>query len=59
MGTPTEDTFAGQSSWEGYEWQFNAFYDTDGNVRQLDINDSELTAADKATITCDTSRTEP
>ena len=58
MGTPTSDA-SDQSSWEAYEWQFNAFYDVDGNVRQLDINDYELSAADKATITCDTTRVAP
>jgi len=56
MGKPTSDFSAESSSWDGYEWQFNAFYDANGNVRQLDINDYRLTAADKATITCDTTR---
>lgn len=58
MGPPTS-SFPDQASWKGFEWDFNAFYDTNGNVRQLDINDYELTAADKATITCDTTRVEP
>ena len=48
-GSPTYDS-NDQSSWDAYEWQFNAFYDVEGNVRQLDINDFQLTAADKATI---------
>jgi hypothetical protein len=57
MGKPTSDDQE-QSSWEGFEWQFNALYDTNGNVGQLDINDSELTADDKTTYTCDTTRVE-
>ena len=56
MGTPTSRSFADQSSWEGYEWQFNAFYDENGNVRQLDINDLQLTAAEKASLKCETTR---
>ena len=59
MGKPTSDSLADQSSWDGYEWQFNAFYDVNGNVRQLDINDIQLSAAEKASLTCDTTRVAP
>ena len=59
MGTPTSTSIADQSSWDGYEWQFNAFYDTSGNVKQLAINDIQLSVAEKASLTCDTTRVIP
>ena len=55
MGQPTS-SYPGQNSWSAYEWQFNAFYDTDGNVRQLDINDLQLTSTEKAALRCDVTR---
>jgi hypothetical protein len=57
MGQPTDDSFADQASWSAYEWQFNAFYGTDGRVRQLDINTVELSAAEKAALGCSDTRT--
>jgi hypothetical protein len=35
------------------------FYDTNSNARQLDINDIHLSAAEKASLTCDTTREIP
>lgn len=43
MGPPT-DQFTDSARWEGYGWQFNAFYDENGNVRQMDINTISLSA---------------
>lgn len=55
MGTPTQVDPEGES-WSAYEFQFNAFFAADGTVRQLDINDLELTAAEKASLACQTTR---
>jgi hypothetical protein len=33
---PTQ-AFPGQDDWFGYEWQFNAFYNADGSIHQLDM----------------------
>jgi hypothetical protein len=60
MGSPTDETLTGtspQASWSAYEYQFNAFYGADGTVRQLDINDSQLSAREKASLGCATTRT--
>ena len=57
MGAPTSDGNQGQSSsWEGFQYQFNAFYDASGNVRQLDINLSRLSATEKASLKCSETR---
>jgi hypothetical protein len=58
MGPPTSE-FPSSASWTGYEWMFNAFFDTNGNVRQLDINDLMLSSAEKASLQCDTTRVVP
>src|SRR5436309_356356 len=55
MGKPTSES-TGQPSWDGFGWQFNAFFDENGNVRQMDINDSQLDASQRARITCETTR---
>lgn len=58
MGAPTNPATDGTSeSWDGYEWQFNAFFGVDGTVRQLDINDYRLTPTEKASLQCATTRT--
>lgn len=45
-----------QISWDFAEWQFNAFFDSDDKVRQLDANDFDLSPEKKAQIKCDLSR---
>jgi hypothetical protein len=52
-GTDTSE----QDSWDAGEWHFTAFYSVDHTIRQLDINDIELTAAQKSSLSCETSRT--
>jgi hypothetical protein len=56
MGPPTSsfDLASGnpQMSWDFAEYQFNAFMDVNDKVRQLDVNDIQLTAAEKAAIHC-------
>lgn len=63
MGAPTDNfgpqTGNPQMSWSAFEYQFNAFFDVNDRVRQLDINDSELTSAEKAALTCATTRVAP
>ncbi len=55
MGKPTGE-LSDQASWDAYDYQFNAFFAADGTVRQLDINDYSLTVAEKAALTCATTR---
>jgi hypothetical protein len=56
MGPPT-----GRSpttmTWSAHQYQFNAFFDATGKVEQLDINTYSLSAAEKASLTCETIRT--
>ena len=59
MGPPTEPNYPTSDSWSAYEWMFNAFYGTDGRVRQLDINTIQLSSAQKASLQCDTTRKLP
>ncbi len=58
MGPPTEDGAEG-SSWDAFGYQFNAFYDETGKVRQLDINTIMLSSDQQAKIAaagCDETR---
>lgn len=55
MGPPTEFTDA-DASWTGFGYQFIAFFDENGTVRQLDFNDIMASAAQKARIRCADSR---
>lgn len=61
MGQPTSefgaDTSTPQASWSAYDYDFTAFFDINDNVKQLDVNDSGLTPAEKAGITCAFTRT--
>ena len=65
MGSPTEEYTAAdvepgfdpQMSWDAYQFHYTAFFDADDRVRQLDINDIDLTDAEKAALPCDTTRT--
>jgi hypothetical protein len=65
MGNPTEEYtadevesgFEPQMSWDAYQFHYTAFFDADDHVRQLDINDIDLTDAEKAALPCDTTRT--
>ena len=56
MGPPTVAT-AGGMTWSAHRYQFNAFFDSDGTVRQLDINNYSLSAAEKAALACASVRT--
>lgn len=65
MGEPTDESTADETpagfqpsmTWDAFEYQFNAFFGVDDTVRQLDVNDIELSAAEKAAISCDFTRT--
>ena len=58
MGKPTDE--AGDSlSWDGYEYQFNAFIGVDGGIHQMDINDIQLSPSERAALPCDTTRVAP
>ncbi len=60
MGTPTSEYGAStgnpQMSWSAFNYQFNAFFDVNDHVRQLDINTIALSATDSAAIACDVTR---
>jgi hypothetical protein len=56
MGDPPTATFAVADEWYAYEWSFNAFFHADGTLQQLDINDIQLTAGEKAALPCATTR---
>lgn len=51
MGPPTSSS-PKSLSWYARQYQFNAFLDADGKVRQLDINEYKLSAAEKAALKC-------
>lgn len=55
MGPPTENSQT-DLSWDAYEWQFNAFFGSDGSIHQLDINDIQLSPQEKADLKCATTR---
>jgi hypothetical protein len=55
MGAPTE-AFPDQMSWYAFQYGFGAFFDVSGRVRQLDINEAQLSSADRAAIPCDGTR---
>jgi hypothetical protein len=52
--TSTTDTTL---MWAAYQYQFNAFLDPDGTVRQLDVNTHSLSEAEQAAFTCEKIRT--
>lgn len=52
MGLPTTDFPPDSSSWEGFGYQFIAFFDERGKVRLLNTNDVQMTAAQKARVHC-------
>lgn len=56
MGEPTR---ASEESltWSAHQYQFNAFLNADGTVRQLDINRHSLSEAEKAGLQCNPVRT--
>ncbi len=56
MGAATSTT-ATTLSWSAYQYQFNAFLDPDGTVRQLDVNAHSLSEAEKAAFACEKIRT--
>jgi hypothetical protein len=60
MGNPTEeflpDSGTPQMSWDAFEFQFTAFLDVNDRVRQLDVNDIQLTKAERASIHCEFTR---
>ena len=56
MGQPTGSS-AKHMTWSAHQFQFNAFLEADGTVRQLDINQQSLNDAEKAALECDDVRT--
>ena len=44
-------------TWSAYQYQFNAFLDPDGTVRQLDVNIHSLSEAEQAAFACEKIRT--
>lgn len=57
MGQPTGAS-PEHMSWSAHRFQFNAFLDPNGTVRQLDINRHSLSEAEKAALPCDPVRTQ-
>jgi len=57
MGQPTGSSEE-HMSWSAHQFQFNAFLDSGGKVRQLDINRHSLSEAEKAALPCSDVRTE-
>jgi hypothetical protein len=63
MGPPSDEVQQNDSSgdpqmsWDYAEYQFNAFMDVNDRVRQLDTNDIQLSASEKAAIHCPSTRT--
>lgn len=51
MGPPTSSS-PSSLTWSARQYQFNAFLDEGGKVRQLDINEYDLSAAEKAALKC-------
>lgn len=60
MGAPSKSfslaSGTPQESWQFADFQLNAFMDNSDRVRQLDINDSMMTAAEKAEFHCSSTR---
>ena len=56
MGQPTTDFTTGMT-WSDHHYQFNAFLEQNGTVKQLDINLASLTDAEKAALQCQRTRT--
>jgi hypothetical protein len=56
MGAPT-GTSPTTMSWSAHQYQFNAFFDATGKVRQLDVNTYSLSAAEQGALRCETIRT--
>ncbi len=57
MGAPTGAS-ATYMSWSAHQFQFNAFLDPDGTVRQLDTNTHSLSDSEKSGLQCETIRTQ-
>lgn len=55
MGPPTQAQ-PEDDGWYAFGYGFAAFYDEEGNVRQLDVNMSSATPAQKAKVTCESGR---
>jgi hypothetical protein len=56
MGQPTHD-YSDTLMWSDKHYQFNAFLESDGSVKQLDINMFSLSDADKSALQCKKVRT--
>lgn len=52
----TSEGFQPQMTWEAYEYHFTAFFGVDDRVRQLDVNDLDLSAQQREAIDCAFSR---
>jgi len=56
MGAPTNSSPT-TMTWSAHQYQFNAFFDSNGKIRQLDINPYSLSPAEQAALPCDKIRT--
>lgn len=61
LGDPTgefrgDDGDGGQVEWSKEPYSFTAFLGDDGTIEQLDLNETDLPAADKAKLGCGTAR---
>jgi hypothetical protein len=56
MGQPTGSSPT-TMMWSAHQYQFNAFFDSKGQVQQLDVNTYAMSAAEQAALKCDTIRT--
>ncbi len=56
MGAPTGEfgptTSTPQMSWYAFDYGFDAFFDVNDKVNQLDVNAIRLTSAERASIRC-------
>jgi hypothetical protein len=55
MGQPTSETEE-SLSWSAFNYQFNAFLDVQGHIRQMDINTIMLSQAEQSALECDETR---
>jgi hypothetical protein len=54
---PETDKSPTTMTWSAHQYQFNAFFDGSGAVKQLDINTHSLSKGEQAALKCDTVRT--
>ena len=56
MGAPTNKSDT-TMTWSAHQYQFNAFFDEKGTVKQLDTNTHSLSAAEQSALPCEPIRT--